>query len=331
MKHMTKRAMSLAGLAMIGALLSTTVFAQDLTKVTVRLAFIAGGIDAPFFVAKSKGYFEAEGLDVEIIDGTGSTDTIQAVGNGSVQLGNAGLGALAQASAQAKFDNITAVFGLVQKDPSSIISLKGSGIASPKDIEGKKFATEAGNFSDGMIGAWAAVNGVDLDKVELIVTDNYMQALLKGDADFINAWANPDGDKVAAFNEIEPPMLFADYGVNLLGSSVIVRKDWLGENEEAVKGYLRAISKAHADVLANPEEALDLFMENRPDADREAIGTEIEVMEKYRHTAATEGKPFGYVDPEDLKQTISLLETYAGIPTGWATPEMVYTDAYLPE
>jgi len=331
MKHMTKRAMSLAGLALIGALMSTTAFAQDLTKVTVRLAFIAGGIDAPFFVAKSKGYFEAEGLDVEIIDGTGSTDTIQAVGNGSVQLGNAGLGALAQASAQAKFDNITAVFGLVQKDPSSIISLKGSGIASPKDIEGKRFATEAGNFSDGMIGAWAAVNGVDLDKVELIVTDNYMQALLKGDADFINAWANPDGDKVAAFSEIEPPMLFADYGVNLLGSSVIVRKDWLAENEEAVKGYLRAITKAHADVQANPEEALDLFMENRPDADREAIGTEIEVMEKYRHTAATEGKPFGYVDPEDLKQTISLLETYAGIPTGWVTPEMVYTDAYLPE
>jgi NitT/TauT family transport system substrate-binding protein len=331
MKHMTKRAMSLAGLALIGALMSTTAFAQDLAKVTVRLAFIAGGIDAPFFVAKSKGYFEAEGLDVEIIDGTGSTDTIQAVGNGSVQLGNAGLGALAQAAAQAKFDNITAVFGLVQKDPSSIIALKGSGITKPKDIEGKRFATEAGNFADGMIGAFAAVNDVDLDSLQVIITDNDRQALLKGDVDFINGWANPDGDKIAAFAEIEPPILFADYGVNLLGSSVIVRKDWLAENGELMKGYLRAITKAHDDVLANPDEALDLFMENRPDADREAIGKEIEVMEKYRHTARTEGKPFGYVDPEDLKQTISLLETYAGIPTGWSTPEMVYTDAYLPE
>ncbi len=330
MKHLKKSALSLASLALLTAMMGSATYAQDLQKITVRLAFIAGGIDAPFFVAKSKGYFEEEGLDVTIIDGTGSTDTIQAVGNGSVQLGNAGLGALAQASAQAKFDNITAVFGLVQKDPSSIISLEGSGIKEPKDIEGKRFATEAGNFSDGMIGAWAAVNGVDLDKVQLIVTDTYMQALLRGDADFINAWANPDGDKVAAFAPIEPPMLFADHGVNLLGSSVIVRKDWLAENEEAVRGYLRAITKAHADVLADPAEALDLFMENRPDANREAIATEIEVMEKYRHTARTEGKPFGYVDPEDLVQTIELLETYAGIPTGWATPEMVYTDAYQP-
>lgn len=330
MKHLNKSALSLAGVALMTALMASAASAQDLQKITIRLAFIPGGIDAPFFVAKSKGYFEAEGLDVTIMDGTGSTDTIQAVGNGSVQMGNAGLGALAQAAAQAKFDNITAVFGLVQKDPSAIISLKGSGINSPKDIEGKRFATEAGNFSDGMIGAFAAVNGVDLDKVELIVTDSYMQALLKGDADFINGWANPDGDKVAAFSEIEPPMLFADYGVNLLGSSVIVRKDWLAENGDAVKGYLRALTKAHDDVLADPAEALDLFMENRPDANREAIGKEIEVMEKYRHTARTEGKPFGYVDAEDLAQTISLLETYAGIPTGWSTPEMVYTDAYLP-
>jgi len=330
MKHIMKGAISLGVLALAGAIAAPATVAQDLQPLTVRLAFIAGGIDAPFFVAKSKGYFEEEGLDVTIIDGTGSTDTIQAVGNGSVQLGNAGIGALAQASAQAQFDNITAVFGLVQKDPSSIVSLKGSGINEPKDIEGKRFATEAGNFSDGMIGAFAAVNDIDLDTVELIVTDNYNQALLRGDADFVNVWANPDGDKIAVFNEIEPPMLFADYGVNLLGSSVIVRKDWLAENEEAVRGYLRALVKGHADVIADPAEALDLFMENRPDANREAIGMEIEVMEKYRHTARTEGKPFGWVDPEDVVQTIELLETYAGIPTGWTTPEMIYTDAYQP-
>jgi NitT/TauT family transport system substrate-binding protein len=125
-------------------------------------------------------------------------------------------------------------------------------------------------------------------------------------------------------------MLFADWGVNLLGSSVTVRKDWLAENEEAARGFLRALTRAHADVLANPEEALDLFMQARPDADREAIAKEIEVMEKYRHTAATEGKPFGEIAPEDVVQTIDLLEKYSDIPVGVVTPEMIYTDAYLP-
>ena len=88
--------------------------AQNLQKVTARLAFIPGGIDAPFFVALGKGYFAEEGLDVNIMDGNGSTGTIQAIANGSVEFGNASLSALAQASATAGFHDITAVFGLVQ-------------------------------------------------------------------------------------------------------------------------------------------------------------------------------------------------------------------------
>jgi NitT/TauT family transport system substrate-binding protein len=170
-----------------------------------------------------------------------------------------------------------------------------------------------------------------MNTVKIIITDAYQQALLKGDADFVNAWANPDGDHIKEFAEIEEPMLFADFGVNILGSSVIVRKDYLAANEEAIRGFLRALTKAHADVQAVPEEALKYFMEYRPDADPKAIASEIEVMEKYRHTARTESKPFGYVDPEDVMQTISLLEKYSGMPTGVVKPETIYTDAYQPK
>ena len=258
------------------------------------------------------------------------TGTIQAVGNGSFNLGNAGIGALVQVSAHSGMTDLTAVFGLVQKDPSSVVTLKGSGITKPKDLEGKRFATEAGNLTDGMIKAFAEANDVDFDSFKIIITDAYQQALLKGDADFVNVWANPDGDHIKEYAEIEEPMLFADYGVNILGSSVVVRKDWLAANEDVVRAFLRAVTKAHADVQANPEEALKYFMEYRPDADAKAIANEIEVMEKYRHTKATEGKPFGYIAEEDVAQTIALLEKYSGIPVGVVKPDMVYTDAYQP-
>lgn len=326
-----KAMLPVVGLAMLGTMGGTGANAADLQKVTVRLAYIAGGIDAPIFVAAGKGYFKDEGLDVDIVDGNGSTGTIQAVENGSFNIGIAGLGALAQASATSHFDNITAVMGLVQKDPSSIIALKGSGINAPKDIEGKRFATDAGNLQDGMIKAFAAANDVDMDKVKIIITENDTQALLKGDADFVNEWANPDGDHIKKYAEIDPPLLFADYGVNILGSSVIVRKDWLAAHQDEVKGFLRAYAKGHDDVLADPAEALKYFMQYRPDSDPDGIAVEIKEMEKYRHTARTADKPFGYVDPDDLKQTISLLEEYSGMPKGYVTPDMVYTDAYLPE
>lgn len=315
-------AITLAGA--IGAL------AQDLQNVTLRLAFTAGGIDAPFFVALEKGYFAEEGINLEILDGNGSTSTIQAVGNGTIQIGNASLGALVQASAAAGFDNITAVFGLVQKDPSSIISLAGSGIKEPKDIEGKRYATSPRNLTDGMVQAFAEANGVDFSTVKVIVIESYQTALLRGDADFINTWAHPNGDQIREFADIEEPIMLADHGINLLGTSVIVRKEWLAKNEDLMRGYLRAVVRGHADVQADPEEALEIFLKHRPDASRDAIAREIKVMEQYRHTARSAGMPFGQIHRDDLLQTIDLMERYSDVAPGVVTPEMVYTDAYLP-
>ena len=294
MKLDLKRAfVPLLSVALLGAT-SLSAMAQDLEQISVRLAWIAGGVDAPFFMAESKGYFTEAGLDVEIVDGNGSTGTIQAVGNGDFEIGIAGLGVLAQAQQQADADTMIAVAGLLQKDPTSIISLEGSGITTPKDIEGKRLGTDAGNLEDGMIRAFAAANDVDMDKVEIIVINGGGDrvALLNGDVDFINGWANPDGDKVAEMKPISPPLLFADYGVNILGSSVIVRKDYLAEHGEAVKGFLAALEKGKADVAANPEEALAIFMAARPDSDEAQIALELKVMPAYEHTAASEGKPW---------------------------------------
>ena len=331
MKLDLKRAfVPLLSVALLGAT-SLSAMAQDLEQISVRLAWIAGGVDAPFFMAESKGYFTEAGLDVEIVDGNGSTGTIQAVGNGDFEIGIAGLGVLAQAQQQADADTMIAVAGLLQKDPTSIISLEGSGITTPKDIEGKRLGTDAGNLEDGMIRAFAAANDVDMDKVEIIVINGGGDrvALLNGDVDFINGWANPDGDKVAEMKPISPPLLFADYGVNILGSSVIVRKDYLAEHGEAVKGFLAALEKGKADVAANPEEALAIFMAARPDSDEAQIALELKVMPAYEHTAASEGKPYGWVAEADLTQTISLLEQYSDMPAG-LTPADIYDGSYLP-
>ncbi|NGP18795.1 ABC transporter substrate-binding protein [Devosia aurantiaca] len=246
----TRSFLPILGATLLGSVTLMPAFAQDLTPVTLRLAWIAGGVDAPIFVADAKGYFEEAGLDVEIVDGNGSTGTIQAVGNGDFDIGIAGLGVLAQARQQTGADTMIAVAGLVQKDPTSIISLEGSGITSPKDLEGKRLGTDAGNLEDGMIRAFAAANDVDFDSIEIVVINGGADrvALLNGDVDFINGWANPDGDKVAAISPIEPPLLFADYGVNILGSSVIVRKDYLAENADVVRGFLAALQKGEAEA-----------------------------------------------------------------------------------
>jgi len=331
MKHFMRSATPLLALAIAGTLSLSPAQAQDLKKVNLRLAYITGGVDAPTFMAAEKGYFTAEGLDVTITDGNGSTGTIKAVANGDFDIGIAGLGATAQASQASGSNELIAVAGLVQKDPTSIVSLKGSGILKPKDIEGKRFGTDAGNLADGMINAFAEANGINLDTVEMIIINSGEQvALLKGDIDFVNVWASPDGDKIAKVSPIEKPILFADYGVNILGSSVITRKDYLAKNPDVVRGFLAALVKGKADVDADPEGAADVVMKARPDSDREVILTEINAMPDYRQTPASKGKVFGWVAQEDIAQTISLLEKYGDMKPG-LTPDLIYDGSYLPK
>lgn len=332
MNHSIMRLVApIVGVAMLGALGVTHTLAQDLQKVSVRLAWIAGGVDVPMFVAQSKGYFKDEGLDVEITDGNGSTGTIQAIGSGDFQIGIAGLGALAQAQQAAGADTIIGVAGLLQKDPSSIIALETSGIKVPKDIEGKKLGIDAGGFEDSMIKAFAEATGVDLGKVEIIMIGGGGErvALLKGDVDFISGWANPDGDKIAARAPINPPIVFADYGVNVLGSSVIVRKDYLAAHPDVIRGFLKALLKGKADTVADPAAALAIFMQARPDSSEEGIKNEMSVMPKYEHTAASEGKPYGWVAKSDVDLTISLLEKYSGMKAG-LTADSIYDGSFLP-
>jgi NitT/TauT family transport system substrate-binding protein len=319
---------------LLGAAAATGVtqsYAQDLQKVRIRLAWIAGGVDAPVFVAKAKGFFKDEGLDVDIIDGSGSTASIQAATTGDYEFVEAGLGALAQAEQAAGADNLIAVAGLLQKDPSSIISLQGTGIKTPKDIEGKRFGTDAGNLEDSMIKAFADANGVDFSKVQVTIINGGGDkiALLKGDVDFISGWANPDGDKVAVQKPIEPPLLFADYGVNLLGTSIITTKDYLAAHGDLVKHFLAAVVKGKEAAAADPDGTLKIMMDARPDSDPAIIANDLKVMPKYEHTSASEGKPYGWVATADVDQTIALLEKYASMKPGLKTAD-IYTGDYLP-
>lgn len=60
---------------------TTSASAQDLDKFPFRLNWTLYGEHAPFFVALDKDFYKEEGLDVEILEGSGSTTVAQLVAN----------------------------------------------------------------------------------------------------------------------------------------------------------------------------------------------------------------------------------------------------------
>src|SRR5262245_56857510 len=160
----------------------------------VRMDYLFQGYQAPFFVALDKGYYRAGGLNVDLLIGQTSGVGLRTVSSGAEELGflDAGVTALGIS----KGAPVQVVAGVVQKNPTVVLSRKGNPVNTPKDMEGKSIAWPPGAAANFLITAMWRANNVDESKVRKVsTTREAAEALfLDGKVDtspaFVNAtWA----------------------------------------------------------------------------------------------------------------------------------------------
>src|SRR5580765_1068692 len=120
---------------------SSLAIAQD--KVSLRLNWYFGGLHVPFYYGKEKGFYKAEGIDLTINEGRGSANTVQVVAAGSDTFGLADSSSVIATAA--KGAEIKSVMSILNSTGFSVVSLASTGIKTPKDLEGKKFAVSPGD------------------------------------------------------------------------------------------------------------------------------------------------------------------------------------------
>ena len=86
----------LASLAM--AFSVTAAHAAD--SLTVQLDWLPGGDKAFVYAGVQQGFFKAEGLDVKIVPGRGSSDAVTKIASGAADVGFGGISALMMAAAE---------------------------------------------------------------------------------------------------------------------------------------------------------------------------------------------------------------------------------------
>src|SRR3954470_15371344 len=105
--------------AVLAALAASPVFAQGKDKVVLLLNWYLYSEHAPFFLGKERGYFDQEGIDLEIQEGRGAGVTVQAVAAGSVQFGYADVATMIKAAAKGAPVVTTGV--LLQTSPMAVM------------------------------------------------------------------------------------------------------------------------------------------------------------------------------------------------------------------
>ena len=300
---MNKKRLLAAGIAALTAVSITgavPVYAEqeETEKITFVLDWTPNTNHTGLYAAESLGYFEDQGLEVEIVqppeDGADAL-----VASGKAQFGVSFQDTMAPGVAGDNALPTTAVAALIQHNTSGIISRKGEGIDTPKGMEGKKYATWDSPIEVAMIQDIVEEDGGDFSKVEMIPSTvmDEVSALESKSVDAIwifYAWAGIKFELSGietdyfAFKDINPVF---DYYTPV----VIANNDFLEEEPETAKKFLTALRDGYEYAIENPEEAADILCEAAPELDKDLVLASQEYLkDQYKAEVAQ----WGYIDPE---------------------------------
>jgi NitT/TauT family transport system substrate-binding protein len=282
--------------------------AQSPERVTVRFTWKLKGEYAPLFVALEKGYYGAEGLDVQLSEGNGAQNVLKALAAGNEKFGYGPAVATARAVSQGLPVKVIALYQT--SAPMAVIAFPDTPLKAPKDLEGKRLAISVGETFGDMIRPFTRINNVDLDKIQLIQMDASARTtqFLTRKVDVMSVYLSnelPQIEKRAGvkFNVIK----VTDFGLNVLGSSMCVSNAFAAQKPDTVKKLLLATAKGYRDAMANPKEAAKIMARHM------AVPEQPDVLEQQVEatvvtTNAPAGQPIGWQAEADWRANLDLLK-----------------------
>ena len=299
-------------------------------KITFVLDWTPNTNHTGLYVAQEKGYFEDEGLEVEIVqppeDGADAL-----VASGKAQFGISFQDTMAPGVVGEDALPTTAVAAVVQHNTSGIISRKGEGMDTPKGLEGKKYATWDAPIEKAMMENVVEADGGDFSKVEMIpstVTDE-VSALESKSVDAIwifYAWAGVATEVAGletdyfAFKDINPA--FDYYTPVIIGNNEFLEKE-----PETAKKFLSAVKKGYKDAIEDPDGAAEILCEAAPELDQELVKASQEYL-KDQYIA--DADRWGYIDPDRWNLFYNWLNEN-GLTENEIPENTGFSNEYLPE
>jgi NitT/TauT family transport system substrate-binding protein len=246
----------------------------DLDKVTLQSKWVVQAQFAGYYAALDQGYYEDEGLDVDIRPGGPDIVPEQVVLGGQAEFGINWLDStLATRDKGQNIVNIAQVFG---RSGMTEVTWKDTGLNEIVDLKGKKVGVWLGGNEHKLFAALNK-NGLDPDKdVEIVAQPFDMNLFLQRQIDAAAAMTynelaqvletkNPDTDQLYTIDELNV-MKMSDLGTGALEDGVFVREDWIAEeaNQDIAERFLKASFRGWVYCRDNFDECLNIVLENGP-------------------------------------------------------------------
>lgn len=320
--------------AFTGAFLATGTLAN--TPVPFSYPWSIQGPTAPYLLAEDNGYFAHAGLEVEMLIGQGSVESVARVASGALPLGFADINALITFLDRNPDAPVTAVMVVFDRPPYSVIGRKSQGFTELKDIEGRILGAPPSDAAWAQLPVLADINKINMETVEVEpVGFATREAMLAGGrVDAVTGFSYSSYFNLLGMGVPKDDLVIvamADHGLELYGNAIIVNTDFAEKNPKAVSGFLSAFAQGLQAASDDPSAAIDSVVLRNPAADREL---ELErlgfVLDNFILTDYALENGIGGIDSERFERGIEQLQQ-AGQISGEPTPEKYFTDAFLPK
>lgn len=303
-------------------------------SVSIRLPWTILGYYTPFYLALEKGWFEEAGVDVEVLEGSGGSNTVKTTALGQDEFGFVDAGTMASLRSQGAAVTMAAL--VQQKTPQGVVARADSDVESPSDLAGKKVAINPAGGPEAMWPVFLEANDIDPKSVNEISVEGQAkaQAVIQGDADatvgFVygaeDIWIEEEGVNVVRLG-------YWDSGVPLLGYGLMVNDAFAESNPEVVEKVVSVVLRAYeyvADDPANVDEAVAAANEHFPEMSPESAKAElVPWLSIVEPTEFTEGEAFGWQSGEAWQQMIEMLVD-AELIADPEPPDTYFSNDYLP-
>jgi NitT/TauT family transport system substrate-binding protein len=309
--------------------------AQSMERIRFVLNFAYDGSTAPFLYAESRGYFRDAGIEAQIDSSSGSGDAITRVASGAYQMGIGDVATLVEFASRHPDPAPKAVFVVLNRSPSAVISAKAANITKPTDLHGKTVAGGAADAPSRLFPAFMQINGVDAEKVtRRQVTPQLRDTmLLTRQVDAVTGfdstvWFNLKA-RGTSFDDVRI-MYFADHGMDAYANAILASPALIRDKPDVVARFVRAAARGWREAIANPREAAQALVRVAPLTDVALEAERLEWVGRNQVLSAdTRARGIGDVTPERLAGTIRIVAGGFGL-ARTPTPDEIYDGRFVP-
>lgn len=292
----------------------------SLEKVSLQLNWKNQFEFAGYYMAKEKGFYKDEGLDVDISEYNNTVELSKSVTQNKHAFAIGYSGAVLDAINTNDIVFLSAVF---QSSPYVLVSLKSSGIKSIKDFKNKKIMIDAESKQNTAFISMLHANGVSFKEMSIQEPIFKVDSLIKGDAD-IAAWYLSNEvymlDKMGIEYDIWDPK---DYGFDFYSDLLFTSKKELQDSPQTLESFRAASLRGWEYAFDHIDETVNVILKkyNTQNKSEGALLYEARVLKKLTYSS---DKKLGVIEKEKIQRLLDIYNLLGLYKNNGNIDELIY-------